>query len=97
MFTGIVENLGIVKNIVDKNDIKTLWVECDFINELYVDQSVAHNGVCLTIEKIFNKHYQVTLIEETLKKTNFNHIENWRQIRRPFCSRTRGYNSHVNQ
>jgi riboflavin synthase len=49
-----------------------LWVSCDFTNELKIDQSLAHNGVCLTVEAINGNLHQVTAIEETLSKTNLN-------------------------
>ena len=75
MFTGIMESLGIVKNVVKENENVHITIECDFTNELKVDQSVAHNGVCLTIVNINNKQYTVTAIKETIDKSNFKHVE----------------------
>ncbi|GMV78393.1 MAG: riboflavin synthase subunit alpha [Chitinophagaceae bacterium] len=69
MFTGIIETKGIIKNIFLKGSNKTFEIESDITNELRVDQSIAHNGICLTVEKINEKIYTVTAIEETLLKT----------------------------
>lgn len=70
MFTGIIENLGKIKSIVNEGENKHITVLCDFVSELEIDQSVAHNGVCLTIVKLFEDSYTVTAIKETLNKTN---------------------------
>ena len=70
MFTGIIETLGTVKKVITIGTNKTFWIASDITNELKVDQSLAHNGVCLTVEKIENGLYCVTAIEETLNKTN---------------------------
>ena len=70
MFTGIIEGLGILKNIKNEGDNIHFTFECDFTNELKIDQSLAHNGVCLTIVETNNKQYTVTAIKETLDKTN---------------------------
>ena len=69
MFTGIIEGLGVVKKIVKENDNLHLTIKSDFTNELKVDQSVAHNGVCLTVVAIDNDEYTVTAIKETIDKT----------------------------
>lgn len=70
MFSGIVEALGRVENIRKENTNLHLDVSCAFVHELKIDQSVAHNGVCLTVVEIGHTHYTVTAIDETLKKTN---------------------------
>jgi len=70
MFSGIIETLG---EIVDLKKEKTnlhITLKSTFTNELKVDQSIAHNGVCLTVVSIKNDTYTVTAIDETLKKTN---------------------------
>ncbi len=72
MFTGIIETMGIVKNITADGSNKTIWIESGISNELKVDQSVSHSGVCLTIEEIKENSHKVTAIEETLNKTNLN-------------------------
>lgn len=75
MFTGIIEGLGKIENIIANGSNKTFTVSCTFVNELKVDQSVSHNGVCLTIENITNNKYTVTAIAETLAKTNMNDLK----------------------
>ena len=70
MFTGIIESVGIVKDLkTDLNNLH-LTIECSFTNELKIDQSIAHNGVCLTVIHINGNQYTVTAINETLVKTN---------------------------
>jgi riboflavin synthase len=70
MFTGIIECTGTIKSIETKGSNKTFWVQSPISNELKIDQSVSHNGVCLTVEAIAEDCHQVTAIEETLRKTN---------------------------
>ena len=62
--------MGIVKSIQSRDKNTTFQIGADFIDELKIDQSVAHNGVCLTVEKINSTNYEVTAIYETLSKTN---------------------------
>ncbi len=75
MFTGIIESLGIVKNIIKEGDNIHISIESDFTSELKIDQSVAHNGVCLTTVAINGNEYTVTAIKETLDKSNFKHLK----------------------
>ncbi len=70
MFTGIVEATGKVVDIKKEGTNKTFTLETVFAPELHVDQSLSHNGVCLTIINVEGKTYQVTAVEETLNKTN---------------------------
>lgn len=70
MFTGIIETLGKVTNLVTDKDNLHITVESEITHELKIDQSVAHNGVCLTVVAINNNQYTVTAIKETLDKTN---------------------------
>jgi len=75
MFTGIIEQLGVIKSI-EKSATNTVFIISSVLTkELEVDQSIAHNGVCLTIEAINENNYQVTAVAETLAKTN---AGNWR-------------------
>lgn len=74
MFTGIIETLGKVKGIEKEQENVHITIQSDFTNELKIDQSVAHNGVCLTVVDIDNDCYTVTAIKETLDKTNLNHL-----------------------
>jgi len=69
MFTGIIETLGIVKEIQKDGDNLHLTITSDITKELKIDQSVAHNGVCLTVVGIDNNDYTVTAIKETIDKT----------------------------
>ena len=70
MFTGIVEATATVENIETKGTSVHFTMSCPFTDELKIDQSLSHNGCCLTIEKIENQRYSVTAIQETLEKTN---------------------------
>ena len=75
MFTGIIETTGVIKDIFSSGTNKTFWIESSLSHQFSIDQSVAHNGVCLTVEKIRNESHRVTAIEETLLKTNLNDWE----------------------
>jgi riboflavin synthase len=70
MFTGIIEALGTVKSIRTEGTNKHFTLSAPFLAELKIDQSVAHNGVCLTVVAITEEDYTVTAIDETLRKTN---------------------------
>ena len=70
MFTGIIESLGKLRSIDTHGTNKTFWVESSLTAELKVDQSLSHNGVCLTVEELKDNLHRVTAIEETLEKTN---------------------------
>jgi riboflavin synthase len=74
MFTGIIEGFGEVKKLVQENDNLHITMESGLTNELKIDQSVAHNGVCLTVVKINKNQYTVTAIKESLDKTNLNSL-----------------------
>ena len=70
MFTGIIETLGIIVNIEKEQDNLHFTLSSEITNELKVDQSVAHNGICLTVVSVENNKYTVTAIRETIEKTN---------------------------
>jgi riboflavin synthase len=70
MFTGIIEAFGIVHSIERQGTNATFWISSPISNELKIDQSVSHNGVCLTVEEVNKGRHRVTAIEETLKKSN---------------------------
>jgi riboflavin synthase len=70
MFTGIIESLGRVNAIESKGTNKTFWIASPISHELKVDQSISHNGVCLTVEEQKDNLHRVTAIEETLEKSN---------------------------
>lgn len=75
MFTGIIETLGIIQEIKKDNENLHITIESSITNELKIDQSVAHNGVCLTVVDINENKYTVTAIRESIEKTN---IGNWK-------------------
>jgi riboflavin synthase len=72
VFTGIIEQVGKITNIIVEGTNKHFWISSSITHELKIDQSVAHNGVCLTVVEIVNDTYRVTAIEETLLVTNLN-------------------------
>lgn len=70
MFTGIIEALGSVVSVEKKGSNSTFWITSEISNQLKVDQSVSHSGVCLTVEEVAENRHRVTAIDETIKKTN---------------------------
>lgn len=70
MFTGIIENMVEVKTITPKGSNIDFEFKSDLVKDFYIDQSISHNGVCLTIVGISEDSYTVTAIQETLEKTN---------------------------
>ncbi|MAB48666.1 MAG: riboflavin synthase [Flavobacteriaceae bacterium] len=75
MFTGIIEDLGIIKNLEVEGENLHITVQTSITSELKIDQSVAHNGVCLTVVSIDKDNYIVTAIKETLDKTNLGKLK----------------------
>lgn len=69
MFTGIIEALGTIDSIIDEGTNRHFVLSCPFTHELKIDQSLAHNGVCLTVIKTEGSYYTVTAIKETLERT----------------------------
>lgn len=76
MFTGIIETLGRIKSIKKEQENVHFTISSSITSELKIDQSVAHNGVCLTVVAIENDNYTVTAIKETLDKTN---LSSWNE------------------
>jgi riboflavin synthase len=74
MFTGIVEAMGSLVKKEAKGSNVEFWFTSSFTQELKVDQSLAHNGVCLTVVEIKGDQYRVTAIDETLQKTNIGDV-----------------------
>ncbi len=70
MFTGIIEQIGVVQSIRSEHDNIHFTIASTFTHELKIDQSVAHNGCCLTVVELSGNEYSVTAIRETLEKTN---------------------------
>jgi riboflavin synthase len=87
MFTGIVETQGIVKKIIEKGTNKTFWIKSPISTKLKIDQSVAHDGVCLTVEEVKNNRHRVTAVGETLAKTNLGDWVGGTQINLERCMR----------
>ncbi|HMR57901.1 MAG TPA: riboflavin synthase [Cyclobacteriaceae bacterium] len=75
MFTGIIETVGKVKQIEPENSNVTFCIESEISNQLKVDQSVSHDGVCLTVIKVTGNMHWVTAINETLEKSN---LRSWK-------------------
>lgn len=74
MFTGIIEDLGKLVGVEKKASNLIFEFECSFVDELKIDQSLAHNGVCLTVIEININSYKVEAIEETLNRTNLGQL-----------------------
>ena len=73
MFTGIIETLGTIQEIKKDKDNIHITIASSLTDELQIDQSVAHNGICMTVVAIDKDLYTVTAIDETIKKTNISH------------------------
>jgi len=74
MFTGITETIGTIEAVISSGTNRIFWVASTISAEFSIDQSISHNGVCLTIEEIKNGQHRITAIDETLAKTN---LRNW--------------------
>lgn len=86
MFTGIIENLGTVAKVEKHQTNLELYVEASLASELKIDQSVAHNGICLTVVEIFgDRTYRVTAIDETIAKTNIGDLKEGDKINIERC------------
>ncbi len=90
MFTGIIEETGVVQKIARQGTNTTFWIAAPMSSALSVDQSVAHNGVCLTVEAVNAGTHQVTAIAETLLKTNLGHWETGTSVNLERCMTLNG-------
>ncbi|MBU2913807.1 riboflavin synthase [Reichenbachiella agariperforans] len=98
MFTGIIETLGKVIAIEKEGSNLHFTLESPLSHELKIDQSVAHNGVCLTVVKMGNGTHTVTAVDETLKKTNLKQLEIGHEINLERCMIANGrFDGHVVQ
>lgn len=98
MFTGIVEALAKVEHIEHDGTNIHFTFSCPFTHELKIDQSIAHNGVCLTVIKIINNQYTITAIEETLKKTNQKYLKVGNYVNIERCMPANGrFDGHIVQ
>jgi riboflavin synthase len=76
MFTGIIETIGLVKQVISNGSNKIFWVGSSISSSLKADQSVSHSGTCLTVEEVSGNTHRVTAIDETLQKTN---LGSWKE------------------
>jgi len=76
MFTGIIETIGTIEEVISSGTNLTFWITSPISAEFSIDQSVSHNGVCLTVEEIKNGQHKVTAIDETLVKTD---LKSWKK------------------
>lgn len=90
MFTGIIEQTGIVKQVIQTGSNTSFWIASDLSNELKVDQSLSHSGVCLTVEEMKEGMHRVTAIAETLAKTNLSHWQEGSVINLERCLQMNG-------
>ncbi|WP_187260636.1 riboflavin synthase [Pontibacter beigongshangensis] len=98
MFTGIIEAVGKVEAIRAEHTNKHFTITCPFTAELQIDQSVAHNGICMTVVGITGNSYTVTAIDETLKKTNLNKLAQGDLVNLERCMQANGrFDGHVVQ
>ena len=80
MFTGIIEALGQVTEVVESGTNRTFWIDSPLSSMFSIDQSVAHDGVCLTVEEVRGSQHRVTAVLETLEKTALNQWQEGKQV-----------------
>lgn len=85
MFTGIIETLGLVTNLQKEGTNVHFTIQSAISNDLKIDQSVAHNGVCLTVVKLDDQTHTVTAIQETLEKSNLASLQVGRRVNLERC------------
>lgn len=90
MFTGIIEATGVVEKMERQESNIEFTLSCPFTQELKIDQSLAHNGCCLTVVKIEGDQYTVTAINETLEKTNLGNLEVGSVVNLERCTKMNG-------
>ncbi|MBS1685890.1 MAG: riboflavin synthase [Bacteroidetes bacterium] len=98
MFTGIIEATGTAASIThDKGNLE-LWVSSPISSELKIDQSVSHNGICLTVVELAPGRHRVTAIEETLRKTNLGELREGQVVNIERCMAANGrFDGHIVQ
>ena len=90
MFTGIIETLGEVTAIIAEDTNLHFTIKSNLSNELKIDQSVSHNGVCLTVIALSENSHTVTAIAETLQKTNLNYLKTGSKVNLERCMQING-------
>lgn len=98
MFTGIIEALGEVVAIQNEQSNKHFTLRCPFAQELKIDQSLSHNGVCLTVIALSEEQYTVTAISETLSRTNLGRLQQGDKVNLERCLLANSrYDGHIVQ
>ncbi|UXP34199.1 riboflavin synthase [Reichenbachiella agarivorans] len=98
MFTGIIETLGEVVSIQQEGSNIHFTIKSPISSELKIDQSVAHNGVCLTVVALNNDTHTVTAVDETLKKTNLKQLKEGSRVNLERCMQANGrFDGHIVQ
>jgi riboflavin synthase len=98
MFTGIIEASGSVKSIAKKGSNFIFTIESSISHELKVDQSVSHNGACLTVTSVFENQHEVVAIEETLSKTSLGKLQSGSMVNLERCMLANGrFDGHIVQ
>ena len=98
MFTGIIESVGEVINITKDDTNQHLEIHSALASELRVDQSVCHNGVCLTVTEVSDNHYKVTAIDETLQRSNLGDLQVGSKLNLERCMPADGrFDGHIVQ
>ena len=98
MFTGIIEALGTIKTIKTEGKNRHFEIESAISDQLKIDQSIAHNGVCLTVTAVKGKRHWVTAIDETLKKSNLGELKPGTQVNLERCMLNNGrFDGHIVQ
>lgn len=90
MFTGIIETLGEIKNITAEGTNLHFTIQSAISNQLKIDQSVAHNGVCLTVVALTEDTHTVTAIQETLEKSNMQQLRTGNKVNLERCMQMNG-------
>lgn len=85
MFTGIIEHTGTVSEVIKTGSNRSFWILSPISHTLKIDQSICHDGVCLTVEKLSNEGHQVTAVAETIKKTTLGDWKKGRVINLERC------------
>ncbi|MDR6196243.1 riboflavin synthase [Siphonobacter sp. SORGH_AS_0500] len=98
MFTGIIEATGVITELHTEGTNVTFSIESPISHELKIDQSVSHNGVCLTVIALGDGVHQVTAIDETLKKSNLGHLQVGSLVNLERCMQANGrFDGHIVQ
>lgn len=98
MFTGIIEQMGEVVELQSNQNNLEIWFKAPFTNALKIDQSVAHNGVCLTVDKIKGDVYRITAIKETLERSNIGQLKAGDFVNLERCLKADGrFDGHIVQ